>query len=98
MNFFEHQDRARRQSTYLVVMFALAVLAIIVAVDALVFFAVGPDPFALFWATLATGGIILGASTVRTLQMRGGGGEVAQSLGGTRIDASPSDPLRQRLR
>ncbi len=98
MNFFEHQDRARRQSTYLVIMFSLAVLAIIIAVDALVFFVVGPDPWALFWATVVTGGIILGASTVRTLQMRGGGGEVAQSLGGTRIDASPSDPLRQRLR
>ncbi len=33
MNFFEHQDHARRQTRWLVVLFILAVLAIIVAVD-----------------------------------------------------------------
>jgi Zn-dependent protease with chaperone function len=98
VNFFEHQDKARRQSGYLLAMFALAVLAIVAAVDVFVYFAIGPDPWILFWATVITGGIILGASAIRTLQLRGGGGEVAQSLGGTRLDASPSDPLRQRLR
>ncbi len=98
MNFFEHQDKARRQSRFLVVMFALAVVAIIAAVDVFVYFAIGPDPWTLFWATVITGGIIVGASAMRTLQLRGGGGEVAQAMGGTRIDAAPSDPLRQRLR
>ncbi len=33
MNFFEHQDQARRQSRWLIVLFILAVLAIVVAVD-----------------------------------------------------------------
>ncbi|NBB91694.1 MAG: M48 family metalloprotease [Gammaproteobacteria bacterium] len=98
MNFFEHQDKARRQSRWLVFLFALAVLAIVAAVDALVFFTVGPDPVMLFWATLVTGGIILGASAIRTLQLRGGGGDVAQAMGGTLIESSPSDPLRRRLR
>ncbi len=79
-------------------MFALAVVAIIAAVDVLVYFTIGPDPWTLFWATVITGGIILGASAMRTLQLRGGGGEVAHAMGGTRIDAAPSDPLRQRLR
>ncbi|HXH04268.1 MAG TPA: M48 family metalloprotease [Candidatus Competibacteraceae bacterium] len=36
MNFFEHQDRARRNSRRLVVLFVLAVLAIVAAVDAAV--------------------------------------------------------------
>ena len=98
MNFFEHQDKARRQSRFLIGMFALAVAAIIAAVVAFVYFAIGSDPWVLFWAAVITGGIILGASAVRTLQLRGGGGEVAQAMGGTRIDAAPSDPLRQRLR
>ncbi|MDZ7790787.1 MAG: M48 family metallopeptidase [Xanthomonadales bacterium] len=98
MNFFEHQDKARRQSRFLIGMFALAVVAIIAAVVAFVYFAIGSDPWVLFWAAVITGGIILGASAVRTLQLRGGGGEVAQAMGGTRIDAAPSDPLRQRLR
>ena len=33
MNFFEHQDHARRQTRWLVVLFVLAVIAIIVAMD-----------------------------------------------------------------
>ena len=33
MNFFEHQDQARRQTRWLVVLFILAVLAIIAAID-----------------------------------------------------------------
>ena len=33
MNFFEHQDHARRQTRWLVVLFILAVLAIVLAVD-----------------------------------------------------------------
>jgi len=98
MNFFEHQDKARRQSRFLIVMFALAVLAIISAVVVFAYFAIGPDPWVLVWAALITAGVILGASAVRSLQLRGGGGEVAQAMGGTRIDAAPSDPLRQRLR
>jgi len=37
MNFFEHQDKARKQTRTLVVLFGLAVLAIIVAVNLLLF-------------------------------------------------------------
>lgn len=98
MNFFEHQDRARRQSKWLIGLFVLAVLAIVFAIDLLVLFTVGPDPVALLWATVITGGIILGASGVRSLQLRGGGGEVALAMGGTLVEPEPSDPLRRRLR
>ena len=37
MNFFEHQDDARRQSRKLVVLFCVAVTLIIAAVNAVVF-------------------------------------------------------------
>src|SRR5881296_1971770 len=37
MNFFEQQDRARRSTTWLIVLFVLAVLAIITAVNFAVF-------------------------------------------------------------
>src|SRR5438309_1910297 len=37
MNFFEHQDRARRSTFWLVVLFVLAVLAIITSVNVAVF-------------------------------------------------------------
>lgn len=41
MNFFEHQDRARRQTRRLLVMFLLAVLAVVVAVDLALLLVVG---------------------------------------------------------
>jgi Zn-dependent protease with chaperone function len=41
VNFFEHQDRARRQSRRLTVLFILAVLAIVVAIDGVLLLAVG---------------------------------------------------------
>jgi Zn-dependent protease with chaperone function len=41
LNFFEHQDRARRQSRWLFVLFSLAVLAIVAAVDLILLLALG---------------------------------------------------------
>ncbi|QOC22844.1 M48 family metallopeptidase [Wenzhouxiangella sp. AB-CW3] len=98
MNFFEHQDRARRQTGLLVFLFGLAVLGIVLAANAVVLFTVGPDPELLVGVTIFTGGTILLASLVRTMQMRSGGGEVARQLGGTLVDHDTSDPLRRRLR
>ena len=70
MNFFEHQDRARRQSRRLTLLFILAVLVIVAAIDGLLLLAAGlgtrepgtePLPFAqLVQANLPllTGGAI----------------------------------------
>jgi Zn-dependent protease with chaperone function len=41
VNFFEHQDRARRQSRWLLLLFVLAVLAIVVAIDAVLLIVLG---------------------------------------------------------
>ncbi len=41
MNFFEHQDRARKQSRWLIAVFILAVLAIVAAIDLLLLVAIG---------------------------------------------------------
>jgi Zn-dependent protease with chaperone function len=46
----------------------------------------------IFWLLL-----ILGASVYKGLVLRGGGGVVARSLGGTRVESSTQDPLRRRL-
>ncbi len=98
MNFFEHQDRARRQSGLLVFLFALAVLGIILAANIAVLLSVGPDPELLIGVTVLTAGTIGIASMVRTMQLRGGGGQVARQLGGTLVDHDTTDPLRRRLR
>ena len=41
MNFFEHQDRARRQSRWLVFVFLLSVLAVVVAIEFILLLALG---------------------------------------------------------
>ena len=41
MNFFEQQDRARKQSRWLIIVFIVAVLAIVVAIDLLILLAAG---------------------------------------------------------
>ena len=112
MNFFEHQDRARRQSRVLVFLFGLAVLAIILAVNAVVLVTLGmpyaaSDPQGgdffianaglIFWTTTLTAATIGLASAYRSVQLRAGGGEIARALGGTAVDPSTTDPLRRRL-
>ncbi|MFU8832826.1 MAG: M48 family metallopeptidase [Wenzhouxiangella sp.] len=114
MNFFEHQDKARRQTRLLVTLFSLAVLGIVIAVNALVLALYGyadDDVAALslgqllsdnvgliLTTTVLTGAIIGLASAFRTVQLRGGGGEVARAMGGTLIEPGTTDPLRRRLR
>ena len=41
MNFFEHQDKARKQSRWLVLVFALAVLSVVAAVDIVLLLTLG---------------------------------------------------------
>jgi Zn-dependent protease with chaperone function/uncharacterized tellurite resistance protein B-like protein len=41
LNFFEHQESARKQSRWLILIFFLAVIAIVVAVDAVILLALG---------------------------------------------------------
>ncbi len=41
MNFFEQQDRARKQSRWLIIVFIVAVLAIVVSIDLLILLAAG---------------------------------------------------------
>jgi len=112
VNFFEHQDRARRQSRFLIFLFGLAVLAIIVAVNAVVLGTMGMPHYAgypqstnfwvanaglMFWTTSLTAATIGLASAYRSVQLRAGGGDIARSLGGTAVDPSTTDPLRRRL-
>jgi len=97
VNFFEHQDKARRQSGRLIALFILAVSSVALAVGLLAFL-VMDDVLALLGASAITAATVLGASGVRTLQLRSGGGEVAKSLGGTLVEPDTTDPLRRRLR
>jgi Zn-dependent protease with chaperone function len=115
MDFFARQAETRRLSRWMVLLFILAVVAIIVAIDIVVIIAVAiltSDDSGLLVAEgvtfdryplviLVTSIIVIGtigiSSLVRTVSLSAGGGAVAEQLGGTRVTADATDPLRRRL-
>ena len=101
MNFFEHQAAAKRSSTRLVVLFALAVLGIVIAVDLAVLVVFGRGGQAggvLVFTTLATIAIIGLGSLYRIASLRGGGETVALQFGGTPVPEDTTDLHLRRLR
>lgn len=97
MNFFEQQAAARRTSSRLVFLFALAVIGIVLAVD-LAAWIVAPSPKSLAFATLGTLGVIGLGSLYRIASLAGGGETVAQEMGGSLVPAETTDPALRRLR
>ena len=99
MNFFERQAQARRNSTRLLVLFALAVAGIVIAVDVAAWFggAARSAGGLLFWSLLTLGVITLG-SLYRVASLRSGGDRVALDLGGTPVPDNPVDLDLKRLR
>ena len=109
MNFFDAQDRARRASKWLVVVYVIATALIVAGVTLIVGFALGvfsnnnayasSDPTALLATTaVVTTLFIFGASLFKTSVLSGGGGRVATQMGGTLVAANVQDPLRRTLR
>ena len=112
MNFFDHQDAAKRATRRLVVLFLLSIAGVIAVLYAPVAFVMvgeaakhrGPLPPLAWWnpaafatiAAAATAIILLGAG-VRRLQFAGGGKAVAESLGGAWLNPSSASPAERRL-
>ena len=112
-DFFERQDIARRNTTRLVILFALAVLTLIVSIDLLLAAVMGylgrdPDTGAINWAlaadpqvlSLAVFGTLLvagGGSLFKIAQLRGGGQVVAEQLGGRLLNPDSAVPSEQQL-
>lgn len=109
MDFFRAQEQARKRSKLLVIYFAAAVLGIAAIINLALWAGLSatveppnsPPPLwdATRWliVTLVVIVIIGVASAVRTMQFSQGGGAVAKSLGGRKVDTSTSDPLERRL-
>ena len=106
MNFFEHQAAARRASTRLVLLFVLAVVGIVCAVDVAVLIAIASRDEStpaetmvmLIIASVVTIAIISLGSMYRVASLRGGGETVAQQMGGMPVPEQSSDPQLRRLR
>ena len=110
MDFFEHQEQARRKTGVLIFYFVLAVLGIIAATYALatgiLLFVddrdgAGADalwrPEVLVWTGLGTAGIVFLASAFKTAQLSGGGAVVARELGGREIDLTTTEFHERRM-
>jgi Zn-dependent protease with chaperone function len=105
MNFFEHQAAARRHSSRLVLLFALAVAAIVFAVDFAVWLVFankdalpGETGAMLVFTTLVTLGIIGLGSLYRVATLGGGGESVALQMGGVAVPEHSNDFHLRRLR
>jgi Zn-dependent protease with chaperone function len=105
VNFFERQRHVRRMSTRLVILFVVAVIGIIAAIDLAVAFAFGRKIETsgqlvglLVASSLITLVAIVLAAGFRMIGLRGGGGVVARELGGVLVPVDTSDPQLRRLR
>ena len=113
MNFFEAQARAKRQTSWLLLLFILAVAGLIILTNLLVMAIITYNrdyryvSGASFWQQLdwnmfivvavAITALILLGSIYKTLSLSGGGHTVAEMLGGRLIPRNSDDPAHRRL-
>ena len=109
MDFFEHQELARKSTENLLFLFALAVAAIVGTVYLAIVLAwqmwgpqsYGPlilwEPRLFSWTAAGVLAVIALGSLWKSHQLRGGGAVVAQRLGGRRIDLGTTDPHERRV-
>ncbi len=111
-DFFERQDRARGKTTLLVLYFILALVGIIAAlyfVIVLIWSVVLArkeqagaaidwwNPQFLLWIGLGTVVVVGLSSLFKSLSLRGGGGAVARSVGGKKVEPFTQNPGQRRL-
>jgi Zn-dependent protease with chaperone function len=104
MDFFAQQDRARRATRWLVVLFVLSVIALVTALDVAAYWTCALDermiairPQVLFWTTVAAVAAIAGGSAIKIAQLSGGGSTVAEMLGGKRLSGTASGAAERTL-
>ena len=104
MDFFARQEAARRTTRWLLVAFLVSVVLVVARGrrGGGVRCSAPPNPdaspaAAVLGTSVVVLAIICGASLFKTLSLRAGGGAVARSLGGTRIERSTGDLALKRL-
>ncbi|MDJ1168564.1 M48 family metallopeptidase [Roseofilum sp. BLCC_M154] len=106
MNFFEHQEQARRKTVYLIFLFAIAIMGMILALYSVVAIITYMElqtrrslisPELLILITIGVLLVVGFGSGHKILQLRSGGKIVAFSLGGRLVQPNTTDLLEQRL-
>jgi Zn-dependent protease with chaperone function len=102
VDFFERQRAARGSSVRLVLLFALAVISIVVVNNLVVVAIFHSDPTStivgyVIAMTIFTLLIIGGGTASKMIALRGGGAAVAQSVGAVAVDPATTDPRLRRF-
>ncbi|HYG55040.1 MAG TPA: M48 family metallopeptidase [Burkholderiales bacterium] len=103
MNFFEHQDQARKSTRLMIMLYVVAVIGVVTAVTIALaiawYWAVDERPPAGFypWAAIGTLGTIVIASLYHIVRLREGGEAIARLVGAQRVAPGTRDPLERRL-
>ncbi|MDR1270012.1 MAG: M48 family metallopeptidase [Planctomycetaceae bacterium] len=104
MDFFQHQEQAKKRTILLVFLYGLAVVLLVAAVYILVAFCIVPnggnpfDPVILFGTVGGVLLLVLGGSCYKISELSSGGGRaIAESLGGRAISPSTYQPAERRL-
>lgn len=108
MDLFAQQARVRGGSRRLVTLFVLAVVAIVLVIDAVVWFALGHHangdvttrsnvPLLMITSIAVVCGIVL-SSLYRIASLSAGGKKVAQTVGAVEVPTDTTDPQLRRLR
>ena len=107
MDFFEHQDKARKKTGLLILYFALAVICIYCALFILACFIFSRDSIskAIIWDPALAGIVALSTATIvglgtlfKVISLAGGGKVVAEALGGKLLSHQTKDlPEKQFL-
>lgn len=108
MDFFAQQAHVRSSSRLMVVLFTLAVIAIIVCVDVVVWVVLGHHTYQvhsprynsklMLLTSLAVAAIIGCSALYRIMSLSGGGRSVAESLGAVPVPTNTPDPKLRQLR
>lgn len=113
MDFFSHQDRARRRTGLLIGYYALAVVLIILAVYlafALLFLVAKGEatstadvaarwwnPELFLWVVGGTAAVVAVGTLFKISQLSGGGAAIASMLGGRPVNGSTKDPDERKI-
>lgn len=109
MDFFAQQDQAHRQTRKLIILFVLAVIGIVIAVNAgmtLAWILAANDkqaglqhlPFGFYFTNTAVTLLFIGGGMLFEMwRLSDGGDAVARMAGGTRVDPQSRDKLERRL-
>jgi len=108
VDFFEHQEQARKKSGLLVFYFVLAIIGIVASIYFVVLLVSGYtgdrymlrslwNPEILSTTAIGTVAVILLGSGYKIMQLSGGGAVVAKDLGGRRVDPKTRDFEERKL-